>query len=99
MRKSRQMMSRMFALIFLSLPILSFANNASLEMGEELYDEFCSGCHGDNAAGLTQFKDDLEMFVERLEGITQNMPDFAGVFEEDEIEAIFNYLEQSTSLN
>ena len=75
----------------------SFANDSELQLGSELFDEFCSGCHGANADGLSQFSDTLETFNERLEGITENMPDFAGVFEEDEITALFTYIDQTTS--
>jgi hypothetical protein len=39
----------------------------------------------------------LSTFSERLEGVTENMPDFAGVFDDDEVAAIFAFLDQATS--
>ena len=73
------------------------AEDGDAELGLELYDEFCAGCHGADAGGLSAFSDDLSTFGERLEGITENMPDFAGVFEEEEIAALFAYLDQATA--
>ena len=75
--------------------LASSASAGDAELGQELYDEFCANCHGADKAGLRQFSDDADMFAERLEeGVTENMPDFAGVFEEDEIAALFAYLDE-----
>ncbi len=76
---------------------VTYAEDGDPELGLELYEEFCAGCHGADAAGLSAFSDDLGTFGERMEGITENMPDFAGVFEEDEIAALFAYLDQTTA--
>jgi mono/diheme cytochrome c family protein len=73
------------------------ADDSELELGQELFEEFCAGCHGADASGLSQFSDDLSTFGERLEGVTENMPDFAGVFDDDEVAAIFAFLDQATS--
>lgn len=73
-----------------ALPV--YANDAASEMGGELYAEFCANCHGDNKSGLTEFKDDAATFNDRLEGMTQEMPDFAGFFDQEEIDAMYAYL-------
>lgn len=65
---------------------------AAPELGEELFNEYCAGCHGAGAAGLRDYRGSLENFNERLEGVTENMPDFAGFFDSDEIEAMHEYL-------
>lgn len=87
------------AALLLALAMLNVAHavDGDTELGAELYGEFCANCHGANAAGLSTFNDDLDMFNERLEGITENMPDFAGVFEEEEIAALYAFLEQATA--
>ena len=96
-RKSALLCGLMLLPASLSLSLTAHAEDGDPELGLELYDEFCAGCHGDGAAGLNAFSDDLGTFVERLEGITENMPDFAGVFEEDEVAALFAYLDQATA--
>lgn len=62
------------------------------ETGAELYAEYCAGCHGDNKSGLQEYDADLASFTERMEGVTENMPDFAGFFEADEVAALHEYL-------
>jgi mono/diheme cytochrome c family protein len=68
------------------------ADEAQFAEGEELYGEFCENCHGANRDGLKAFDGDLDELTERLEGFTEEMPDFAGFFEEDEIAALHAYL-------
>ena len=68
------------------------ADEAAVAAGGELYAEFCSNCHGDNKSGLQEYKDDLATFTDRLEGMTEEMPDFAGFFEEEEIAQMHAYL-------
>ncbi len=86
----------LISMIVLSGPwSMSFASDGDSELGAELYTEFCMGCHGENKTGLSNFNDDAATFAERLEGITENMPDFAGVFEDDEVAAMFAYLNDS----
>jgi mono/diheme cytochrome c family protein len=84
------------ALVILLLAVPVFADDAQVEgqveEGAELYAEFCASCHGDNKSGLAEFKDDQATFNDRLEGMTQEMPDFAGFFEQEEIDAMFAYL-------
>lgn len=67
-----------------------------IELGAELYADFCAGCHGDDLAGVQNFSDDLARFTERLEGVTEDMPDFAGTFEPDEIAAMHAFLAAAT---
>ena len=85
------------AAVFAILPVATFADSDP-ELGSELYAEFCAGCHGADASGLSNFSDDAATFAERIEeGMTENMPDYAGVFEEDEIAAMFAYLSDSAN--
>jgi len=63
--------------------------------GKELYDEYCQGCHGADKTGLNGYEGSLATFTDRLEGLTENMPDFAGFFDEDEIAALHAYLVKS----
>jgi len=62
------------------------------QAGTELYGEFCSRCHGENKEGLANFSGDFADFAQRLEGMTENMPDFAGFFEEQEVLDLYAYL-------
>ena len=69
-----------------------WADDAQVEEGQELYGEFCQNCHGPDKSGLQKFTGDMTALTERLEGMTDEMPDFAGFFEEAEIEALYAYL-------
>jgi mono/diheme cytochrome c family protein len=71
---------------------VSMADEAQIAEGQELYTEFCESCHGKNKSGLSEFNGDLAVLTDRLEGNTEEMPDFAGFFEEDEITAMYAYL-------
>jgi mono/diheme cytochrome c family protein len=73
-------------------PLLAMADQEQIEAGAELYVEYCIGCHGENKIGLKDYSGDLQSFTDRLEGLTEEMPDFAGFFETDEIEALHAYL-------
>jgi mono/diheme cytochrome c family protein len=73
-------------------PLLAMADQEQIEAGAELYVEYCIGCHGENKIGLKDYSSDLQSFTDRLEGLTEEMPDFAGFFETDEIEALHAYL-------
>ena len=95
-------MRTLFGLVNLKLIVLAFAfpayaDGTDTEMGAELYAEFCANCHGDNKSGLTEFKDDPATFNDRLEGITDEMPDFAGFFDQEEIDAMYAYLSADTA--
>ncbi|MGI9307706.1 MAG: c-type cytochrome [Gammaproteobacteria bacterium] len=92
------MTAKSLFLYLLAVPLLAFAPGAyadgsQIDAGRDLYVEFCEKCHGANKSGLNEFTDDLAKFTERLdEGMTEEMPDFAGFFEEDEIAAMYAYL-------
>jgi mono/diheme cytochrome c family protein len=68
------------------------ANPESIELGAEVYASYCQGCHGDDKDGLRDYNVSLEDLRVRLEGVTENMPDFAGFFDEEEIIALQAYL-------
>ena len=74
------------------------ANESQLATGEALYSEFCVNCHGADKSGLDDYTDDLAALTDRLEGITEEMPDFAGFFEADEIAAMQAYLSAPVSV-
>lgn len=77
-------------LLAFSLPAL--ADKDLFAEGQELYGEFCQNCHGPDKSGLDVFTGDLAALTERLEGLTEDMPDFTGFFEEEEINALYAYL-------
>jgi mono/diheme cytochrome c family protein len=61
--------------------------------GQRLYEEYCRRCHGDDRAGLATFQASQEELKLRLEGqLRENMPDFFGVFREEEIADLHAYL-------
>ena len=68
------------------------ASAATAADGQELFAEFCQSCHEPDATVLKEFQGSKERFTEILEGDTQDMPDFFGFFEEDEIEALYQYI-------
>jgi len=86
-----------FSALLLGASHTVYADGTQLEAGKELYAEFCAKCHGENKTGLTTFTDDPTKFTDRLEGMTEEMPDFAGFFEEDEIAAMYAYLAATES--
>jgi mono/diheme cytochrome c family protein len=74
------------------LLVLPVAGAIADPLGAELYGDYCANCHGDNASNVPAYPDNLAEFTERLEGVTENMPDFSGFFDEDEIAALYAYL-------
>jgi mono/diheme cytochrome c family protein len=74
------------------LTTVAGANPESIELGAEVYAGYCQGCHGDDKDGLRDYNGSLEDLRVRLEGVTENMPDFAGFFDEEEIIALQAYL-------
>lgn len=68
------------------------ASEAS-ERGEKNYLQFCQGCHGADKAGLVNFSGELGDLQAILDGETNQMPDFYGVFSEDEVADIFAFLQ------
>jgi len=91
---------RLFIRAGVSIIVISLFANQSLvqagqgqvKLGQELYMEYCTGCHGENKIGLTGYSGDLQLFTNRLEGMTESMPDFAGFFTTEEIAALHTYL-------
>ena len=71
------------------------ASAEQISVGGDLYDDFCERCHEDPAIGLADFQGSKEDLVERLEGMTEEMPDFWGLFTDDEIVAIYAYIQTS----
>jgi mono/diheme cytochrome c family protein len=64
-----------------------------VERGTKNYVLFCQGCHGEDKAGLSSYQGGLEDLQARLDGETiEQMPDFYGVFSEDEVVEIYAYL-------
>ena len=80
----------LLALAALALP--TFADDNLVEEGGELYAEFCARCHGDDVDGLQNYAGSLEDLRLRLEGETEDMPDFTDYFEPEEIEAMHAFL-------
>ena len=70
----------------------ALADEALIEEGAELYADFCSTCHGYDVDGLQTYKGDLDDFRLRLEGETEDMPDFTDTFEPEEIEAMHAFV-------
>ena len=60
--------------------------------GADLYADFCETCHGADAAGLKTFDGSRDAFQALLEGESEDMPDFFGVFEDEQIDALFRYV-------
>lgn len=87
-------MTRILSISMVALTLLlAWAPGAyASDDGKELYDEYCQGCHGEDKTGLNGYEGSLAAFTDRLEGVTENMPDFAGFFDEDEIAALHAYL-------
>lgn len=74
------------------LLLLSVTEVSADPLGAELYGDYCANCHGDNGSNVPAYPDNLVEFTERLEGLTENMPDFSGFFDEAEIAALYAYL-------
>ena len=84
-----------FKTIFLLLVLSAIVSSAGAdEAGKDLYDEFCQRCHGDDKEGVVNYNGDLADFIDRLNGNTQNMPDFTDFFDDDEVVALHKYLMQ-----
>ena len=71
------------------------ASAEQISEGRGLYNEFCERCHEDPATGLAEFQGSRDELVERLEGMTEEMPDFWGLFTDDEITSLYAYIQGS----
>jgi mono/diheme cytochrome c family protein len=76
-------------LLILAFTLLPAAGHAD---GSELFEEFCVNCHGDNSAPIEAFDGTPERFRELMEGASEDMPDFYGVFSDEEIAALYEYI-------
>ncbi len=85
----------LFAAAPLALANSESASAEQISEGGDLYNEFCERCHEDPAVGLADFEGSREDLVERLEGMTEEMPDFWGLFTPDEITALYAYIQKS----
>ena len=65
---------------------------ADATQGADLYGQYCVGCHGDGAAGLSAFNGELERLQFMLNGGSAYMPDFTGMFTDEDINNIHAYL-------
>ena len=68
------------------------AAEPDVELGKELYGDYCQNCHGIDKAALSDYSGSLAEFTERLEGMTNDMPDFGGFFDDDEILGLHAYM-------
>lgn len=90
------MLRDIFKTIFVLTALSGIVSTAYAdETGRDLYDEFCQRCHGDDKEGVSNYKGDLADFVDRMNGNTQNMPDFTDFFYDDEVVALHEYLTQA----
>lgn len=92
-----QALWRVFRIVPVALSALLFfkpmvSASEDLERGLKNYVQFCAGCHGVDKAGLVNFQGELEDLQALLDGETSQMPDFYGVFSEDEVAEIYAYL-------
>lgn len=64
--------------------------------GGELFATFCQSCHGENPEPLQTFSGTRDGFRQVLEDAGEGMPDFYGVFTDDEIDALYDYVTATT---
>lgn len=76
----------------LTLVAMSLVAAAACADGAELFGNFCRSCHGDNPEPVQAFAESRERFQLILEGDTEGMPDFFGVFTNEEIDALYDYV-------
>jgi mono/diheme cytochrome c family protein len=87
--------SFLVALAFGVLYSATASASDAVERGTGNYLQFCQGCHGADKAGLVNFQGGLEDLQAILDGETNQMPDFYGVFSEDEVADIYAFLKAS----
>lgn len=81
-----------YGLLLVSCEVLSANDLTGVSSGAALYSQYCQSCHGTDKVGLEAFDGDLEALKLRLDGYTEYMPDFSGLFSDDEVAAIYAYL-------
>ncbi len=73
-------------------PDTAVAATGDATLGAELYNQYCVRCHGDSAIGLAKFNGELERLQFMLDGGSTYMPDFMGMFTDEEINNIHAFL-------
>ena len=81
--------------LLLNSPVMIASSDETIAEGAKVYTEFCKGCHGQDRSGIGQYAGELDDLQRILEGETDEMPDFYGVFSEDEVRSIYAYLTAS----
>ena len=89
---------RVMMLLAAAVTVPALADDLA-DAGADLYAEFCATCHGDDADGLQNFSDSAGDFVARLEGETDDMPDFTDFFDPEEVDAMYHFLNTLTETN
>ncbi len=72
--------------------VTEVAEAADATQGADLYGQYCIGCHGDGAVGLSTFNGQLERLQFMLTGGSAYMPDFTGMFTDEDINNIHAFL-------
>ena len=78
-----------------SIALVLFCTSPAVQAadGASIYGGFCKSCHGENAVGLREYAGSPEQFRATLEGeANPTMPDFYGVFDDDEIAELYGYV-------
>ena len=78
--------------VSLLMTVFLGSNAAMAADGEELFVEYCQSCHESTASVLEEFQGSRERFAEILEGDTEDMPDFFGFFDDEEVDALYQYI-------
>lgn len=87
----RVLCAALLAAFLVILPHLAQADDSA--PGAKLYVNFCQGCHGADRSGIGQFAGEFETLQLILEGETiDQMPDFYGVFDDEDVAALYAYL-------
>ncbi len=88
-------------LAFLSMTVVGLADTAQVEMGERVYGDYCSSCHGEelrNTSGGVTFDlrrlraGDHERFLDSVLNGKRQMPPWRGALQPEQIEAIWAYI-------
>ena len=83
----------------MSCDVLSAENISEASGGAALYSKYCQSCHGNDKVGLEAFDGNINELKLRLDGYTENMPDFSGLFLDEEVSAIYAYLVAEDDVN
>lgn len=89
-RSNERRAGLLLAAAFVAAP----ASGDPLATGGRIFGEACASCHGAGAAGLAPYSGSLGDFREILSGKVNRMPDFHGVFSDEEIAALYAYVRE-----